>query len=443
MIYKAYDIRGIYPDEFSDEEAYKIGYFLPKLLNTDKVLVGRDARLSSSFIKESLILGITDSGADVDYIGLSTTPMVYYITEQHGYEASVQITASHNDKEYNGLKISEKEARPVGLETGLLKLSKMVKEEETLPSEKKGKVRELDFKKEYLDFITKGISKMDGIKVAVDCSDGMASLFARDIFGENASYINSEVDGSFPNHSPNPLDEKNCSQLKELVLKEKADIGIIFDGDADRVVFVDDKARRIMPDLIIAVLGEHYLKKEGETVLCDIRTSKSVTDFLEKKGAKPYLWKVGHAYAKRKLKELGAIYGGELAGHYYLSDFFNCDSGIRVSLLVLEVLKELLKKGKKLSEFIDEITKYSYSGEINYKVKEKDECMKELVESFEKPEKFYDFDGYRLEFFDWWFNVRASNTEDYLRLVLETKDEESLAEKKKILENIIKKYIIL
>lgn len=443
-VFKAYDIRGIYNKEFDKDTVYKIGFFLPGLLKTNKVLVGRDCRMSSDEIFEYLSKGITDSGADVYYAGYSTTPFIYYATAKYNFEASVQITASHNPKEYNGLKISKKGSLPVGYDTGLNVLEDLVKNGEIKKNEHKGKVIDFDKKADYLEFLNSHKPDISDLSIAMDCSNGMTSIFVKDIFKDKPYYIYDTMDGTFPNHQPNPLDEKNVVDLEKKVLEKKCDIGIIYDGDGDRVVFVDEKGRFIPPDIIIGVIAKYYLAREKGNVLHDIRTSKAVSEYVESLGGKPYMWKVGHAFAKVKLREIKGIFGGELAGHYYFRDFVNCDSGIFASLIVLNVLAGLKKEGKTFSQLIDEIRKYPNSGEINFRIEDKDKAMEDVkntMTSRETPTAIYDFDGYRVEFKDWWFNIRKSNTEPFLRLVTEAHTKALLDEKLSEIKDILKKYM--
>lgn len=442
-VFKAYDIRGIYNKEFNKDDVYRIGYFLPKLLKADKVLVGRDCRLSSDEIFTYLSEGIKDSGADVYSIGLSTTPMVYFATAHYKFDASVQITASHNPKEYNGLKVSKTGALPVGYDTGLAELEKMVRTGDIEKAENKGRIIDYPVRDEYVKFQRGWAPDISGLNIGVDCSNGMSSLIIKEILGNSPKYINDVLDGSFPNHEPNPLEEENVKDLENLVVQNKCDVGVIYDGDADRVVFVDDKGRFIPPDLIIAVLGLYYLEREKGNVLHDIRTSRAVSEYVAELGGTPYMWKVGHAFAKLKLREIKGIYGGELAGHYYFRDFFNCDSGIFASLLTLNVIARLKVEGKTFSSLIDSIRKYPNSGETNFRIEKKDAAMERLKDEYtskEHPTAFYDFDGYRIEFEDWWFNVRPSNTEPFLRLVVEAKDQSLLDKKLSELKAIIMEF---
>ena len=446
VAFHAYDIRGIYNVDFDKETAYKVGYFLPELLSADKVLVGRDGRVSSPEIHEYLIKGITDAGVDVYDIGLSTTPMVYFGTANYGFKASVQITASHNPAEYNGMKVSRENALPVGLDTGLGQIKEWIESGRECPvAEVRGTVYPMDIKKDYLDFLLKYKGDWSNLKIAMDVSNGMASLFVREIFGDQPTYIYEELDGSFPNHEPNPLVPANVEDLKKLVAETKADVGVIYDGDADRVMFVDENSRFISPDLMIAVLGHYFLEERGEkgAVLQDIRSSKAVGEYLAPMGAEMHTWRVGRAYAALKLRELDGVYGGELAGHYYFRDFFYSDSGILASILILNVVAKMKAQGVSLSQLIARIEKYQNSGEINFKLDRKQEAMdavRDYFMSHEKATASMDFDGYRVEFPDWWFNIRPSNTEPYLRFLCEATTKELLDEKVAKVREIVAQY---
>jgi phosphomannomutase len=433
--FHAYDIRGVYNVDFDKEVAYKVGYFLPELLSADKVLVGRDARVSSPEIHEYLLKGLTDAGADVYDIGLSTTPMVYFGTANYGFKASVQITASHNPAKYNGLKVSRENALPVGFDTGLGQIQEWIESgRPTVPAEVKGQVHPMDIKADYLAFLLKYKGDWSSLKIAMDVSNGMASLFVRDIFGDRPAYIYEDMDGSFPNHEPNPLNPKNIVDLQALVAQEKADIGVIFDGDADRVMFVDENSRFISPDLMIAVLGHYFLEERGEKgyIHQDIRSSKAVGEYLAPMGGTMNTWRVGRAYAALKLREIDGVYGGELAGHYYFRDFFYSDSGLLAAILILNVVAKMKAQGVSLSQLIGRIEKYQNSGEINFRVEDKLGAMNAVRDHFMQTEQstaYMDFDGYRVEFPDWWFNIRPSNTEPYLRFLCEATDKNLLDEK--------------
>ncbi len=441
--FKAYDIRGIYNKDFNKDTVYKVGFFLPTLLECDQIVVGRDVRTTSDEIFEYLCQGITDAGADVWDIGLSTTPMVYFATVHLNVGGSVQITASHNPAKYNGLKISRAMALPVGADSGLKELEQMVLTMQPSPVEHKGKVISKAVKSDYLEFLKAYVPDLSALNVSIDCSHGMANLLVKDLIGVNHDYIYDWFDGTFPAHEPNPLEEENCADIKAEVLANGSDLGIIFDGDADRVMFIDEKGQFIQPDYITAVIGAYYLEKEKGNVLQDIRTSRSTTEYLERMGGTVTTWKVGHSFAKTKLREINGIFGGELAGHYYFRDFNNCDSGMLAALIVLQVVAKLKKEGKTFSSLLDSIIAYANSGEMNFKLEAKDAAVAALYQKYaveQKPTQVFDIDGYRIEFPDWWFNVRKSNTEPYLRLVTEAKTSEQLAEKVAELSQVIRSF---
>jgi len=441
--FKAYDIRGVYNKDFDKELAYKVGYFLPRLLNSKVVVVGRDIRVSSDEIFENLSKGVNDSGADVWDIGLATTPMVYFATTFFDVGASVQITASHNAAIYNGMKISQKGGLPVGQNSGLLDLEKMVNNDEIVVAKNRGKVIQKEAKESYLNFLKEFATPLENLNLSIDLSHGMANLLAKELLGENHHYLYDQFDGTFPAHEPNPLLEENQKDIIEAVLKNNSDLGIIFDGDADRVMFVDDKGKFIQPDYVTALIGKYFLEKEQGNVLVDIRTSRSTTEYLKSLGANITIWKVGHAFAKIKLREIDGIFGGELAGHYYFRDFSYCDSGFLATLLVLQVVSDLKNEKMTISEFMDSFIKYANSGEINFVLNEKDQAMEALYNKYaikENPNVVYNFDGYRVEFDTWWFNVRKSNTEPYLRLVAEAETQELLNKKVEEISSIIKSF---
>ena len=432
--FHAYDIRGIYNEDFDASVAYKVGYFLPSLLSTDKVLVGRDCRVSSPEIHDNLVRGINDAGADVYDIGLSSTPMVYFATAHYGFKASVQLTASHNADCYNGLKVSRENALPVGLDTGLGQIKEWIEEGKATPvAAKRGQVFEKDIHADYLAFMDKFRADWSNLNIAFDLSNGMANLFAKEVFGDKPHYIFDELDGRFPNHEPNPLVAKNVEPLKKLVLESGADVGVIYDGDADRVMFVDEKGQFVAPDLVIAMMALYFCDERGAKsprVLQEIRSSKAVAEYLQRYNADVHTWRVGRAFAAPKLREIDGLWGGELAGHYYFKDFFYSDSGLLASMIVLRILSALKKQGKSFSAQIAEMAGYENSGEINFRIEDKAGAMKAVCEHFREtegaPQKFMDFDGYRLEYPTWWFNIRPSNTEPYLRFICEATTKEEL-----------------
>ena len=403
-------------------------------------------RLTSDDMFQALARGITDAGADAYDMGLTTTPMVYYFTAKHHFPASVMITASHNPKDYNGLKVSKTDALPVGYDTGLGELEQKVLHEEVTVTAAKGKIVDYPVKDEYLAFQSQYRYPIDNLNIVMDCSNGMASILVKEIFGKQPLYLFDTLDGTFPNHEANPLEPENIVDLQEKVRETKADIGVVFDGDADRVMFVDEHGDFIPPDLMIAVLGHYFIEEKNiqGLVIQDIRTSKSVAEYLEKMGREMYIWRVGRAYAAMKLREIDGAFGGEYAGHYYFRDFFYSDSAMIAAQVILHIVAEMKKKGVSVSQLIGRIRRYANSGEINFTIEEKKAAMEAVVNTAvaqEKPEKILDFDGYRVEFADWWFNIRPSNTEPYLRLLMEARTEALLKEKRAFIEGILKPFL--
>lgn len=430
--FKAYDIRGIWGEDLNYDLVFKAGYFLPELLQSNTILVGRDCRNSSDEVFEALSAGIMAAGASVHDAGLCTTPMIYWATARNGYKASVMITASHNPAKYNGLKVSAADALPVGYDNGLNKLEQMIEHHSVVENESRGIIQKVDYHNSYLTFLSQYKPTTSGLKITLDCSNGMSSLFVRDLFPEHTIFLNDTPDGNFPAHEPNPLEAENRHQLMEHVLENKCDLGIIFDGDADRVMFLDEKGTFVSPDLIIALLGHYFfeIKKDNGVVLQDIRSSRAVGEYLAKNfGASVHTWRVGRAYGAGKLREIDGVFGGELAGHYYFRDFYYSDSGLVAALIVLGLVQQFKQKGNTFSQVISSISSYYNSGEINFRIEDKKQAMKQVSDHFKataNPVSILDFDGIRLDFEGWWFNIRPSNTEPYLRFIAEAKDPEKL-----------------
>ena len=332
------------------------------------------------------------------------------------------------------MKVSREQALPVGFDSGLGRIKAWIDEDRPTPvAQKKGEVHPMDIHKDYLDFMLKFKGDYSNLNIVFDLSNGMANLFAKEVFGDEPVYLFDEMDGRFPNHEPNPLVAKNVEPLKQKVREQKADIGVIYDGDADRVMFVDEKGNFVAPDLIIAMMALYFCDERGAknpVVLQEIRSSKAVAEFLTQYGADVHTWRVGRAYAAPKLRDIDGLWGGELAGHYYFKDFFYSDSGLLSSLIVLRIVSALKKKGITFSEQIGKIAKYRNSGEINFRLEDKAGAMAAVCEHFRKtlgePQKFMDFDGFRLEYLTWWFNIRPSNTEPYLRFICEATTDEEL-----------------
>ncbi|MBO4738116.1 MAG: hypothetical protein J5606_00995, partial [Bacteroidales bacterium] len=394
------------------------------------------------FSKEAALCLAANGIKAYRFESLRPTPELSFAVRELGCIAGIVITASHNPKNHNGLKISKNNAEPVGYNTGLKDLEHWVETEPIAVTNKKGKIEQYNYMTEYEQFLLSYKPDFDNLNIVVDCSNGMASLLVDKILGEKPHYINKKMDGNFPGHEPNPLEMENIVQLQTAVQHCRADIGVIFDGDADRVMFVDENAQFISPDLMIALLGHYFYeqKKLSGKVLFDIRTSRAVKEYLTQMGGEPHMWKVGRAYAASKLKEIDGLFGGELAGHYYFKDFFYSDSAMLAVILMLNIVADFKRKNISVSQAIAKIKKYENSGEINFKVQNKTKIMEMLKDYFCEQESclhLYDFDGYRIEFADWWFNIRPSNTEPYLRFIAEAKTKDLLNEKIHIVEQII------
>lgn len=437
-IIKQNDIRGIYPGELSSETVYSIGYYLPEILETNTILVGRDSRVSSNSIFESLAQGITDAGCDVVDIGLCDTPAVYFATAYYKYRGSVMITASHNPPDYNGLKISRSMAIPVSPETGLNRLKECIKTSPN-PVKARGTISYLDIQKDYVDHVLSfATGEFRDLKMVIDCGNGGSVAHADRIFkslNPLCQIINDDADGTFPNHGPNPLDRSSMKQIREELLKEKADIGILFDGDGDRAIFFDEKGHFISPDLITSLLGHRYYNdsNSGGTMFYDIRSSRSVAEYIDSLGGDSAPCPSGHANIKRLLRETEGLYAGELSGHYYFKDNFYCDSGFIAAVAVLSILDNL---GQPLSRIASRINPYSFSGEISFKVENQEHIMNTLPSYFREGQ-INDLDGVRIDFKKWWFILRPSGAEPLLRLVVEAEEERLMKEKVGELKKII------
>ncbi len=442
--FKAYDIRGVYNRDITPELAYRIGRVAPGVFHAASVLVGRDPRVSSPALRDALCRGITDSGADVVDLGICTTPTTYYFTGENGFDCGIMITASHNPKEHNGLKFSKTGALPAGYESGLSEVEAATKKPLPPPAAKPGSVRTFDYLETLLAYYRSKLPDLSGLRFAVDTSNGSSGLLARRLFGDRAVYLNEPLDGTFPNHSPNPLEPAASRQLSEAVVSGGLDGGVIFDGDADRCMFVDERGAFIRPDLVTAVLARTMLARyPASNILCDIRTSRSTTEEISRLGGVPHLWKVGHAFAKLRLRELDAPVGGELAGHYYYREFHHCDSAVLTAMTVLGVVAEAKRAGKTFASIIASFDRYANTGECNYTVPDKAGALRAVHDwaAARAPDTVFDFDGYRFEWADRWFNIRPSNTEPYLRLIAEARDADSLAALKAELEEVLSPFI--
>lgn len=442
-IFKENDIRGLYPSDWDKNIVYRIALFLPEIINCKNIVVGRDGRESSNEILEYLIKGLTERGLDVIDIGVIDTPALYFTVGNFNYDAGIMITASHNPVGYNGLKIISAGASPVEYTSGLMKLEKLVINEKLKNIKTIGNYNILDIEDDYINYLKKYKISKKKIKAVFDCSNGAAGRFANKIledFSGKAIVLNSKIDGTFPNHGPNPILAENLNQVKEKVLDTCADIGFCFDGDGDRVVVIDSTGDVVSPDFLSAVIGLYYFELHPEEingntkVLVDIRSSNSVGEFLSKMGADVEVCPIGHAKIKKILREKNALFAGELTGHYYYRENFYSDSAWISIFRVLSVLSE---GNKTLQELKKDIFKYHFSGELNFKIDDKDRVIENLLTKYSDA-VINDLDGYRFDYSDWWFIIRKSGTEPLIRLVAEADTKEVLDKKVKEITDIIK-----
>jgi phosphomannomutase len=436
-IFKAYDVRALYPSEIDEKTARDIGRGFVTYLHAKQIAVSRDMRLSSPALAEAFIDGALTQGADVVDHGMMATDMMYYAVASAGMEGGAQITASHNPKQYNGVKMVRAEALPLSGDAGLGEIRDMILQG-TLPppAATRGKRTSRDVLAPCVEHVFKFIdrSAIKPFTCVLDPGNGMGGLVAPKLFERLPCRVIPmcmEVDGNFPNHESNPLIEENRAHTVARVVAEKADIGIAWDGDADRCFFIDGTGEFIAGDFVTALLAEAFLLRHpGSKIVYDVRASYAVKDMVAKYGGSALMNRVGHAFFKRRMREDGAIFGGEVTGHYYFRDNFFADNGFIPALLILELMS---KKGQSLHELLQPLSrKYFISGEINTKLKSMDEVPPRLIAIGAKyaDGQQYELDGISVEYPDWHFNVRPSNTEPLLRLNLEATTPEKMAEKR-------------
>ena len=435
-IFKAYDIRGIYPSELSDDTAYKIGRAFVKFLKPGKVLVGRDGRHSSPKLFTALTKGITDQGADVVDIGLASTPMFYFAAAKS--PASIMITASHNPKEYNGFKFCKENAIPMSYDTGIKDIERSVEKNE-FKEAKKGKIKKINVMKDYIKHNLSFVKTQKKFKIVVDAGNGMGGFTFPRIFKKlpfKFIPLYCEMNFNFPHHEPNPLKYETLKDLQKKVVKEKADLGVALDGDADRCLLIDEKGEIVSCDLITALIAKELLKhKKASTILFDLRSSKIVHEFIEENNGKPVMCRVGHSFIKKQMRDQDAIFAGELSGHFYYKDSFFTESSFITTAIILNMMAE---EDKPLSELASPLKKYFHSGEINSEVADKQAKIKEIEKRFKNADKILHLDGLSVYYHDWWFNLRPSNTEPLLRLNLEADTEGLMKQKKQELLKLIR-----
>ncbi len=433
-IFKAYDIRGTVPDQLNAELAHGIGRSAARFLGAREIVVGRDARSHSPELAEALTRGIRDEGVDVVDLGLVTTPMLYFAVDRLGAGAGIMLTASHNPGQYNGMKVCREHAIPVGEASGLREIEAgLASLESAEPAAERGGVRELELVAEYVEHVLKVAPGRPELKVAIDCGNGMASVGLEPLLEKlplEVERLYFEPDGTFPNHEADPLKLENLADLQAAVKRTGADFGVAFDGDGDRVVFVDENGEPVASDLMTAVLARYQLEREpGGLVLYDLRSSRAVAEEVERAGGRSDICRVGHSFVKAQMRETGALFAGELSGHLYFrfSETLVADDAIAGFVALLDVLA---REGKPLSRIIAPLRRYAASGEINNRVGDVDRVLGAIEEEHRDAPVVSKLDGLLVRYDDWWFNLRPSNTEPVLRLNLEADTPERMAEER-------------
>ncbi len=426
-IFKAYDIRGIYPEQLNEAMAEKIGRAFVTFTGAKKVVVGRDMRPHSEPLFAALTKGLTAQGADVIDIGLCSTPMSYHANGKLGADGSIMITASHNPGEWNGFKLCRAEAVPISGVTGIADIEALVAADQWTESERKGTVSTFDIAAEYAAFL-RSYAKFDKkLKVVVDYANAMGIYEINgieDMFEIIPLY--KELDGTFPNHEANPLHLETLDAIRAKVVETGADFGAAFDGDADRCGFIDNEGNIIPMDLFTALIAQDTLSAGSATVLYDLRSSWAVKESIEAHGGKAVMSRVGHAFIKNQMREENAVFAGELSGHYYYRENFVAESQ---GLSMIKLANLICKTGTPVAELVKPLKKYFQSGEINSKVADVAPVLDKIREKYADG-RMFELDGISVEYADWWFNVRASNTEPLLRLIVEAKDPATMAAKR-------------
>ncbi len=449
-IFKAYDIRGIYGTDFDNEMAYLLGLAYVELRKNDpdysfgkmQIAVAMDMRISSPALKDNLVRGLTDAGAEVIYLGIISTPTFYFAVSKYNYQGGIMISASHNPKEWNGFKMVRAKSEPISGETGINFIKEQIITNHFLPAAEKGQVLindsaledELNYTWSLLD-----LSKLKKFKIVADSANGMGATYLEKILhlttGE-ASALNFKLDGTFPAHEADPLKEENLAELKNAIINQRADLGIATDGDGDRIFFVDDKGETINPAIIRGLLAQSFLMdKPGAKIGYDVRPGKITPDLIIAAGGIPVITRVGHSLIKEQMIKEGIYFAGESSGHFYFNSPVGCFEF--PSLMILKLLLLFSASDLPISEQIKPYNKYFLSGEINKSVNSKEAVFAAIEEKYADA-KINKLDGVSVEYPDFWFNVRGSNTEPKIRLNLEATSQKLMTEKRDEVLELIK-----
>ena len=435
-IIKAYDIRGLVKNEVTTDFSFALGVAYAKFLEIERepatIVVGEDMRDSSAPLADAFSDGATSQGMDVIRIGLASTDMLYFASGKLNLPG-IMFTASHNPAQYNGMKLCKSGAKPIGQESGLLTIKQLIQEGIAISNRPVGSIRKMDLLDDYVTYLIdrfpKKTFKKRKLKVVIDAGNGMAGFTAPSVMKKlNVELIPMyfELDGDFPNHEANPIEPKNLKDLQKRVKKEKADLGLAFDGDADRCFLVDENADLVNPSSLTALIAVRELKRNaGASIIYNLISSKAVPEIILENGGKPVRSRVGHSYIKSLMAQTGAVFGGEHSGHFYFADFWRADSGM---LAALYALAELMDSPKSLSEILESFDRYFSSGEINTQVKDARKSIKLVRKKYENENEIDELDGLTVSSQKWWFNLRPSNTEPLLRLNVEADSPKLMAE---------------
>ena len=427
-IFKAYDVRGLVPEQLGPLDAYRIGWATARHLGARRIAVGRDARPSSPPLRDALLRGLCAGGASPIDIGLVSTPMLYFGVEHLALDGGIMVTASHNPTQYNGFKICRRHAIPVGAEGGLREIAALTERAPPDPGGT-GASEEIDLGDAYRDHLKRCVAGgCPPLHIAIDCGNGMAGVALRGLLDTTPLRIEAlyfEPDGRFPNHPADPLESDNLRDLRDVVLRSGAAFGVAFDGDADRAVFVDERGAVVSSDLMTALLAPSQLRRHGAgVVVYDLRSSRATPEAIRAAGGDPERSRVGHSFIKMQMRERGAVFGGELSGHFYFrfSPTLIADDGVAALLCLLDLLDGA---GRPLSELIAPLRRYAASGEINRRAANVPRLLAAIEDRYRDGVVSH-LDGLSVDYPDWWFNLRPSNTESLLRLNLEAQTPEAM-----------------
>ena len=437
-VFKAYDVRGVFPDDLDEDLAHRIGAAFAEWSGAAEIAIGRDCRLSSPALADALAEGIASRGTNVIDLGLASTDLLYFASGSLD-APGVMITASHNPKQYNGLKLCLPGARPVGEESGLRDVRALT-EKGLAPTGHHGSIQKRDLLPAYVDHVMTFVdpSRMRPLVVAIDTANGMGGLVAPAVLERlpiELHHLFPELDGTFPNHPADPIDPENQRDLKAAVLQHHADVGLAFDGDADRVFLIDEGAQDVSGSIVTALVAKAMLLREpGASIIYNVICSWTVPEVIRENGGVPVRTRVGHSFIKQVMAETGAIFGGEHSGHYYFRENYRADSGLIAAVVVLGQLSEA---NAPLSEMLAPFRRYAASGEINSRVTDQAGTIERVATALSEGQQDR-LDGLTVEFEDWWCNVRPSNTEPLLRLNVEARTEDLLQEKTAMVLELIR-----